>query len=141
LCDESSTSSKSLEDVIPNLGMPRQTSSFAAIGWKSLVGTLHTIVYVMIEMILRSLSSDERLLVMNLVRRYATFALGGMRWTVESFASKTMNCYLQTAIGIPIYSGILARLSTSLNLNNPKLSSSSKSLLSFEKESVMMTMT
>jgi hypothetical protein len=141
LCDENTTSSKSLEGVIPNLDIPRQTSSFAVSERKSLVGTLHSTVDVTIEMILRSLSSDEQLLVMSHVRRNATFGLGGMRWTVVSIASETTNCSLQTAIGIPTYSGILARLSTSLNLNNPRLLSSSKSLSSFEKEPVMMTMT
>src|SRR4051812_10582671 len=75
---------KSLEDVILNRDIPKQTLSFAVSERKSLVGTLHSIVDVTIEMILRSLSSDERPLVMSLVRRNATFALTGLRWIVES---------------------------------------------------------
>jgi len=133
--------SKSLGDVTQNLAILRPISSSAASGRKSLVETMVTIGDKKIEMILESLSLDEPQPVMSLVQRNATFELRDMRWTVETFASETTNCYLQTATGIPIYSATLARLSTSLSLNNLRLSSSNRSPLSFEKEFVMMTMT
>jgi hypothetical protein len=132
---------KNLGDATQNLAIPRPTSSSAASEKRSLAGTTTTTVAETIEMILESLSSDELQPAMSLAGRNEIFASKSTKSTVETFASETTNSSLQTATDIhQIYGIFLAPPSISLHLSHPRLSSSSKSRLSFEKESVTTTM-